>query len=407
MARGNSDESKKDFQRLLALDPNDIYARITLAQIAQHEGKDPEALALLTQAINVAPNNPAPRLALASYQTSHGKFAEAQATLNKVLEISPHNGEALTQLGQVQFMSGNVDRAVETYRGLASTYPDSAAAYVLLAKALNATKDRLAAVDAARRAAELSPFSPQIRGIWVEYLIAAGQQDDALAKARAFASAHPGAQADSLVASTLVRIKRLPEANTYLSARLAAAPDRLLALQLSDTATKMGDQKRAVTVLSDWLKKKPEDYDVRRQYGVLLQQIGDKANARKEFEALLAKHPEDPVVLNNLGWLVQDEDPARALSLVSLAAKVSPDASEILDTLGWLKFKRRDFAGAVLSLQTAYRRAADDGSIGYHLAMALDATGKRAEAKTVLQAAIAKDTDFSDRDSAKQLLARW
>jgi putative PEP-CTERM system TPR-repeat lipoprotein len=407
MARGNSEESKKDFQRILALDPNDVYARISLAQIAQHEGKESEALALLTRAIDIAPTNPAPRLALATYQASRAKFPDAQATLNKLLEISPHNGQALTQLGQVQFMSGNVDRAVETYRGLAATYPDSAGTYVLLAKALNATKDRLAAVDAARRAAELSPFSAPIRGIWIEYLIAAGQQDDALAKARAFASSHPGPQADSLVGSTLVRLKRLPEANTFLTARVAAAPDRLLALQLSDVATKMGDQKRAVAVLVDWLKKKPEDYEVRRQYGILLQQTGDKTNARKEFEALLIRHPEDPVVLNNLGWLVQDEDPARALSLVSLAAKVSPDASEIMDTLGWLKFKRRDFTGAVSALQTAYRRAADDGSIGYHLAMALDASGKRAEAKAVLQAAVAKDPDFSDRDSAKQLLAHW
>ena len=407
MARGNPDGAKKDLQQILKLDPADVYARIALAQIAQHEGKESEAVALLVGAVSASPRNPTPRLALATYEMSHGKLADAQATLNKLLELSPHNGQALTQLGQVHYMSGNINKAVDTYRELAATYPDSAATYVLLGKALNAAKDRLAAIDAARRAVELSPFSAPIRGILVEYLIAGGRANDALASAREFASSHPGPEADSLVASTLVKLKRLPEANAFLTQRLAAAPDPLVALQLSDLAMNMGDQKKAVGVLADWLQKKPADFDVRRQYGALLLQIGDKAAARKEFESLLTKRPEDPVVLNNLGWLVQDEDPARAISLVSLAAKVAPDATEIMDTLGWLKFKRRDIQGAVSILRDAHKRAADDGEIGYHLAVALDATGSRAEAKTVLQSVLAKDLEFSDRDNARQLLARW
>ncbi|HXJ00616.1 MAG TPA: XrtA/PEP-CTERM system TPR-repeat protein PrsT [Micropepsaceae bacterium] len=406
-ARGNTDAAKKDLQQILMLTPADVYADLALAQIAQHEGKDADALGLIQRAINASPRDPTPRMALASYQMAHRKFADAQATLNKVLEISPHNGQALTQLGQVQYASGDIDRAIETYRGLAATYADSAATYVLLAKALNATKDRLAAIDAARRAVELSPFSTPIRGILIENFIAAGRTDDALASARAFASSHPGPEADSLVASTLVRLKRLPEANTFLTARFAAAPDRILALQLSQIAMSMGDQKKATTVLLDWLKKKPDDFDVRRQYGALLLRTGDKAAARREFESLLSKRPEDPVVLNNLGWIVQDEEPTRAISLVALAAKVAPDATEIMDTLGWLKFKRRDIPGAISILQDAHQRAADDGQIGYHLALVLDANGKRADAKAVLQSALAKDMAFDDRDNAKQLLARW
>ena len=62
---------------------------------------------------------------------------------------------------------------------------------------------------------------------------------------------------------------------------------------------------------------------------------------------------------------------------------------------------------AVHARTSAHHIPAGDGETGYHLAVVLDATGRRAEAKTVLQSVIAKGLEFNDRDNAKQLLARW
>jgi tetratricopeptide (TPR) repeat protein len=278
---------------------------------------------------------------------------------------------------------------------------------VLLAKALNATKDRLAAIDAARRAVELDPFSPKIRSILVEYLIAGGRQDEALANAREYNSAHPGADSDLLLVSVLIALKREEEAKAFLTSRLAVKPDRILALRLSLLTMDMGDRKKAVDVLVEWLRKNPADYDVRRQYGALLLQIGDTAGARKEFEALLKQRPQDPVALNNLGWILRDEDPARAFSLASLAAKVVPESTHVMDTLAWMKFQRHDLQGALLLLRRARELDTSDGEIGYHFAVALEATGRRAEAKTLLQSVVEKSPEFGDRVNAKQLLSRW
>jgi putative PEP-CTERM system TPR-repeat lipoprotein len=405
-ARGNPEAAKKDLQQVLVNDPTNVYAYIALAQIALYEGRESQSIALLRSAVNVSPNDPAPRLALANHQLSHGKFQDALATLNALLQVSPYNPQALAQMGQIQFMTGQADRAVETLRSLTGTYPSSPATYVLLAKALNAAKDRLAAIDAAKKAVELDPLSVQIRSILIEYLIVGGRPDEALTSAREY-SARRGPDADLLLANTLVQLKRADEANAYLTSRFAAKPDRLLALQLSQIAMSMGDRKKAVAVLFEWLQNKPADFEVRRQYASLLSEIGDTGSARKEFEALLKQRPEDPVVLNNLGWSLRDEDPSRAFSLISLAAKVAPDSAQIMDTLAWIKFQRRDLQAALLLLRRAHELDSGDGGIGYHFALALDATGRRPEAKTLLQLLIAKNTEFSDRDNAKQLLARW
>src|SRR6185436_3499212 len=132
---------------------------------------------------------------------------------------------------------------------------------------------------------------------------------------------------------------------------------------------------------SDWLVKNPNDPEVRRQRGTLLLSLGDRAGARRELEAALKLRAEDPVTLNNLGGLRQEEDPNRSLSLVTQAANVAPRSPEIVDTLGWLKFQRRDHAGALPLLQRAHNLDSNNSEIAYHLALALDATGKRAEAK--------------------------
>ncbi|HEY4264639.1 MAG TPA: XrtA/PEP-CTERM system TPR-repeat protein PrsT [Micropepsaceae bacterium] len=407
VARGNPEAGKKDLRQVLALDPRNVPAYIALAQISLHEGEESQSVGLLNSAIRVAPNDPTPRLTLATYQTSQGKYQDARATVNALLKIAPNDPATLMQLGQIQFLSGDTGKAIETFRSLAATYTTAAGTYVVLAKVLHATKDRLAAIDAAKRAVELDPFSPKIRGLLVEYLIAGDRPDEAIANAREYVSSHPGTDADLLLAAALIGVKRQEEASAYLTTRLAAKPDRLLALRLSQLAMDMGNRKKALDILAEWLRKSPGDYDVGRQYGASLLQIGDVPAARKEFETLLMRRPEDPVVLNDLGWILRDDDPARALSLVTLAVKIVPDSTQILDTLAWIKFQRRDLQGALLLLRRAHSLDTGDGEVGFHFAVALDATGRRAEAKTLLQSVVEKNLEFTDKDNAKKLLARW
>jgi Tfp pilus assembly protein PilF len=138
-----------------------------------------------------------------------------------------------------------------------------------------------------------------------------------------------------------------------------------------------------------------------------MMQTGNANGARKAYEALLKERPEDPIILNNLGWLLQKDDPNRALSMLSLAAKVAPRSAEVADTLGWLKYQLKDQQGALSTLQRAHEIDAKNAPISYHLALALDANGKRAEAKSLLQETLANNATFDGADDARKALARW
>jgi tetratricopeptide (TPR) repeat protein len=117
----------------------------------------------------------------------------------------------------------------------------------------------------------------------------------------------------------------------------------------------------------------------------------------------LKQHPNDPTVLNNLAWLIQKDDPNRALSMVTLANRISPASPVIADTLGWLKYQRKDHEGALPLLQRAHAIDAASAPISYHLALALNATGKKAEAKSLLQATLAKNPKFDGSDDAQRV----
>ena len=407
IGRGNIDEANKDLQQILTLDPNNMLAYVRMAETALSREQDAQAVATLEKAISVAPKNPVPRLALANLQVSRGKVPEAQAAVAALLQTVPNNPEGLALKGRIEFMRGANTDAVNTFRTLARANPQSSGAYLLLTNALSATKDQRGAEEAAKKAIELDPTTISPRAALINVQIAGGKEENAVATARAYAADYPGATADLVLAETLIRTKRANEAATLLEKSLASKPDSRVASRLSQMAVVAGDTKKATAILTNWLAKNPNDFAVRVQYGSLLAETGNEAAARKEYEILVKQHPENPIVLNNLGWSLQKDDPARALTLVSLASKISPRSPEIADTLGWLKFQRKDNQGALPLFQRARRLDPNSSAIAYHLALALDATGKRAEAKTLLQSALAKDSKFAGADEAKQVLARW
>jgi putative PEP-CTERM system TPR-repeat lipoprotein len=406
VSRGRPGDAKKDLEIILAQNPANTTVYMKLIQIATANGQDQEVLALIDRAIKAVPKDPAPRLALANYQFTHGKQKEAQATVSDLLLVSKNNAEALALQGEIQFLIGQPAEAVKTFRALAGGNA-SPAAYGLLAQALFAMKDLAAAEEAEKRAVDLAPDSAPVRMDLINILIGSGKKEAALASAHSYAASYPGPVADMLVADTFVALKRQPEAEALLDKSLAAKPDQRVALRVTHMAMGSGNPKKAISTISTWVAKHPEDFGMGREYAAALMGTGDMAAARREYERLLKLHPEDPIVLNNLGYLLERENSDRALSLVSLAQRIAPQSPQISDTLGWIKYQRKDHQGALPLLERAHSADAKNAAISYHLALVLDATGKRAEAKTLLQTTLSNNPKFDGSDEAKQVLARW
>ena len=408
VATGESGQAKKDLQSILAEAPDNMPAYLKLIEIAADHRQDQEALALFERAIQAAPKNPAPRIMLTRYLIARGKYQEAQAAGDALLKAVPDSPDGMALRGQIQALRGQTADAVRTIRSLTSSAKKpSPGAYAVLASALYAAHDEAGAEEAARRAIELNPRSIQTRMQLIEMQIAAAKPDNALASARAYASAYPGTDGDLLLGDTLLRLNRADEAEALLDRSLGTKPDARIVMMLSQIALRSHNEKKAVAVVNNWIRKNPADIAMRQRHAELLMQSGDLTAAGKEYELLVKEQPDDPQILNNLGWILQKDDPVRALSLVSLAAKIAPQSAEIADTLGWLQHQRGDAPGALATLRRAHDLNAGNPLIAYHLAVALDATGQRAAAKSLLQATLAKNPDFDGAAEAGQLLSHW
>jgi Flp pilus assembly protein TadD len=225
--------------------------------------------------------------------------------------------------------------------------------------------------------------------------------------ARAFQSANPGTAGDVLLSETLDKVKQHDQSVAVLNKSLADHPSNVVLLKLSALAMQGGDANRGADMLSNWLAKNPNDLAVRMEYAGFLMGRGDGMQAVPQYEAALKQNPNNAVALNNLGWLIQAKDPKRALVLLTQARKLSPGSPDIADTLGWLKVQQKDAAGGLELLNAAHSQKPKDGSITYHLAVALDANGKRDAARGLLKSLLASNVQFKERQSAVQLAAGW
>ena len=82
-------------------------------------------------------------------------------------------------------------------------------------------------------------------------------------------------------------------------------------------------------------------------------------------------------------------------------------APEILDTLGMIKLGQKDAKGALDLINRAHALRPNDAEVTYHVALALDANGKRDAAKRTLKALLDSGVKFAELPAAMQLLASW
>jgi tetratricopeptide (TPR) repeat protein len=343
---------------------------------------------------------------LAQYQVSQKQYADAQATLKAALQVSPNNPQVLALVGQVEQLLGQKAAAVGTDKVLVQKYQQSGAAQFLLANSLYQSGDTKGAIAASKRATELSPDVIQYRISLINFQIQSGDNEGAIASARDFGSTHKGPDADIMLADTLARLKRLPEAASVIATAERNDSDFRLQILDSQIAMASGNRARAISVLKDWLTFHTTDLPVRQAYAGVLLHTNDNRGALAQYEIILKSRDNDPEVLNNTAWLLKDSDSGRALTLVSKALQLQPNSPDISDTLGLVLMKKGDAKGALPALQRAHAIAPTNGEISYHLALALNALGQKSEAKQTIQAALAKDQTFLDTAEAKKLLQK-
>ncbi len=123
--------------------------------------------------------------------------------------------------------------------------------------------------------------------------------------------------------------------------------------------------------------------------------------AEKDFRKALKLQPNQPQVLNYLGYSLIDMGLKyeEALEMITKAVELRPDDAFIIDSLGWAYFKLEDYEKAVKHLERAVELRPQDPILNDHLGDAYWHVGRKLEA--VFQWSHARDLDPEPKDLEK------
>ncbi len=127
----------------------------------------------------------------------------------------------------------------------------------------------------------------------------------------------------------------------------------------------------------------PGDWRFYYVRGISYERNKEWAKAEPDFKRALELNPNQPQVLNYLGysWVDQGINLMPALDMIEKAVAASPNDGYIIDSLGWAFYRLGRFEEAVQQLELAVQLRSTDPEINDHLGDAYWRAGRELEAK--------------------------
>src|SRR5579883_2838467 len=282
-----------------------------------------------------------------------------------------------------------LDRGVVPARIIASPRDGLAEALFDLASILDQRETLDASLVYARLALDLRPDFPL-----AQMLIAGIEEEqrhtgDALALYRAIDPKSPVAWTARLRAATaLDQLNRTDEAVAEFKRMAAERPqDPEPLVQLGDTLRGRERYADAVAAydaaISRVTKAEPRHWRLYYSRGVALERSGQWPRAESDLKRALELQPEQPLVLNYLGysWIDKGQNLEPALKMIQRAVELRPNDGYIVDSLGWAHYRLGEFTKASEILEHAIELLPEDPTINDHLGDAYWQSGRLAEAR--------------------------
>jgi len=201
-------------------------------------------------------------------------------------------------------------------------------------------------------------------------------------------------------AASLQRLEHYEEAIKLLRRMVKNAPAR------TDALVALGDLYRSRKNWSDAvaqydqamarvLEQGHANWTLLYARGIALERAKQWDRAEADFLRALELRPDQPLVLNYLGysWIEQGRHLKHARKMIEKAVSLRPRDGYIVDSLGWVLYRLGDFEGAVRQLERAVELRPQDPVINDHLGDSYWRVGRKLEARFQWQRALTFEPD--------------
>lgn len=440
LASGDLAGARKAFSRSLELDPGHMPALDNLAELDWLEKKMPQARQRYLAALERDRGSLALMMALAKLEARAGNMPAATSWLQRGIAAAPTAIAPVQMLVSLQLRNGQAGMALQQAQRLQAVYPNDAASLDLLAQAASAAGQHAQALDSLQKLALLKPADPDVQLRMARSALALNQKPAALQAANKAVALAPAREDALVLASALLLDHRAFDQARKLAqsvqqqqptagigfklegdalleqgkaADAATQYERAFAMQhngnfliaLHRALHAAGKTEAADQRMRDWLGQHPADQAARLYFASHLLQQSQFGAARREYEAILQRDPDNVLALNDLAWALLQAKDGDAVRPAERAYRLAPGNPAVADTLAWALAESGKPARALPLLRKALETAPTAADIRLHFAHALFRSGDKRAAREQCEQLLALQ-GFAHRAEVEGLLAK-
>lgn len=353
-ASGDWDKALVLTRQALKLDSNSQTAAIQEARLLQRQSKSQAAQERMAHLVESQPKNQRLRLQYARF-LMNTDLAKAQAQFQILLEQSPNDADIALSIALIQQERGFTQDAKAMLQRLLKSSRHTSIAHFQLGKIATRENDPAAALNHFDQVKDSRDYVPAVVNM-TEILLEQNEWEQAIERIQSKRQSTSGDQRTSLY---------LLESNVFNS---------------------IGKEKEATSALDSGLQEYPTSIKLLYARAMIFASAENISGAEKDLTQIIELAPNNAAALNALGYTLADKTNRleEAYAYIQKAFSINPKDPAILDSMGWVEYKRGNLPRALTLLQEAMN-ALVDHEIAAHLGEVYWVLGKKNQAREAWQ----------------------
>lgn len=353
-AMGDKTTTIDALNNTLILQPDHPEAILLQAQTQVEMGEGEQAFTHLRQALQRLPDDIALNSGYARLLVQSGHHNQAIEAMEKTFKLQPNNATVVLNLGLMALQARRLNEAKAYLNRVVSLKQRVSEANYYLGRIADSQREYQVAIKHYAKVADNNlQLDAQTR--IVELLALLGHVDQAR-----------------------FRLQRLRELNTEEAQQIH------FILVENKILRETGQHQEALDVLTAAMARYPQNVDILYARALAAEKMGHEDVFEQHLRSVLQIEPKNARALNALGYYLVDRSREldEAERYIKQAIEIMPTDPAIIDSLGWLSYRRGNYTEALQLLRKAYQLLFDP-EIAAHLGEVLWVSGDRQSASEI------------------------
>jgi tetratricopeptide (TPR) repeat protein len=379
LAKGEFQVAKSSFNRAVELNPNDNRTKLVLVELKLKERDFTGAEKDLKAVLGALPDNYQALLLLGKAFLGQGKLDEAQKSFNRLIELQAQNPEGYYQRGIVWRLQKNGGAAMADFESALALNPKLLDAFGQIVGLLASRKDFTAALARCDQQLHMLKDSSFHQAFIMSV------------KGRLYMAQDMAKEAESAYQAAILADPNFTQPYYGLAQLYLRRKEVELAIEQYDAMLVKNPNMVGPNMLLGAL------YDAQKKFD----------SSEKHYREVLRIDAGFAPAANNLAFLLTErgENLGEALQLAQKAKGKLPEDPSVMDTLGWVYYKRGLYDLAIAEFAGSLEKLPNNASVHYHIGLAYSKKGDTGLAKEHLAKALQLDAAFDGAENARKLLA--